>query len=67
MRRAVWYPSLMDRNASVTAERDRERGMLERAAARKQAVLAKADYEIDGAGAREIERILAHAQEALTG
>ena len=66
MRKAIWYPLLMDRTISLSPESDREQDMLEKASARKKEVLAKADYEIGRDGAREIERILAQATRALS-
>ena len=67
MRRAVWYPSLMDRALSQGLEKDRERDMLERAATRRRKILAAAGYEIDGDRRREIDRILLSAERALLG
>ena len=66
MRRAVWYPSLMDRGLSAGFEADRERDMLARAAARKRDILAKADYEIDSDRARAIDGVVRRAERALS-
>ena len=65
MRRAVWYPALMDRTLSSGFEKDRERDLLERAHARHKRAMAKADYEIDADRRREIERILRSAEKTL--
>ncbi|MHB0879072.1 MAG: trimethylamine methyltransferase family protein [Anaerolineae bacterium] len=67
MRRGVWYPALMDRTASQGPGRDRELDPLERAAQRKRDILARAGYEIDAEGAREIAHIVERAQQALAG
>lgn len=67
MRRAVWYPSLMDRALSRGLEKDRERDMLRRAAERRRKLLANAQYEIDAERRREIERIQYHAEQTLLG
>jgi trimethylamine--corrinoid protein Co-methyltransferase len=66
MRKAVWYPTLMDRTLSVGSSKDRDRDMVERAHARYRKVMAKADYEIDVEPRREIERILRAAERVLT-
>ncbi|MHB1296522.1 MAG: trimethylamine methyltransferase family protein [Anaerolineae bacterium] len=66
MRRAVWYPRIMDRASSLGLSQDKARDMLDAAAARKQAVLAKAGYEIDADRSREIDKILQAAEKELT-
>ena len=66
MRRAVWYPALMDRTLSAGVEKDRVRDMLERAHARSRQLLAKADYEIDSDRRRAIEAVVRRATVALT-
>jgi trimethylamine--corrinoid protein Co-methyltransferase len=65
MRRVVWYPPLMDRTLSAGLEKDRERDMIARAAARKQKVMARADYEIDADRRREIEALVHHAEQHI--
>jgi len=66
MRRAIWYPALMDRGlAPVEPTQTRGRDMLERARARKEAILAKADYEIDADRARAIEDVVRRAEREL--
>jgi trimethylamine---corrinoid protein Co-methyltransferase len=66
MRKAIWYPALMDRGlGSAELTLGRERDMLERARARKGAVLAKADYELDSARARAIDDVVRRAEQVL--
>ncbi len=65
MRRAVWYPALMDRTLSAGLEKDRERDMMERAHARVSQVLAKANYEIDAERRRAIEDVVKRAERIL--
>jgi trimethylamine:corrinoid methyltransferase-like protein len=65
MRRAVWYPALMDRALSNGLEKDRSRDILVRAAERKRKLLASARYEIDADRRREIEVIVGCAERAL--
>lgn len=65
MRRAVWYPALMDRTLSSGFEKDHERDLLERAHARHKRAMAKANYEIDAERRREIERIVRSAEKTL--
>ncbi|MHB0859456.1 MAG: trimethylamine methyltransferase family protein [Anaerolineae bacterium] len=66
MRRAVWYPSLLDRASSLGLDEDRAKDMIEVASARKRSALAKAGYEIDADRSREIDKILRAAEQELT-
>ena len=66
MRKAVWYPQLFDRSLPAGLDADRGRDMLERAHARRERVMASADYEIAPEGRRAIEDILRRAERTLT-
>jgi len=66
MRKAVWYPKLMDRTLPSGLADDRRNDMLERAHARYQKVKANAHYEIDADGRRAIADILRSAERVLT-
>ena len=66
MRKAVWYPQLMDRARSTGAAKDHERDMIARAHERYVKTMAKATYEIDAAGCRAIDDILRSAERTLT-
>ena len=66
MRKAVWYPQLMDRARSTGADKDHERDMIAHAHERYVKTMAKATYEIDAAGRRAIEDILRSAERTLT-
>jgi trimethylamine--corrinoid protein Co-methyltransferase len=66
MRKAVWYPTLMDRTLSAGLSKDRERDMLEQACARRKKIMASADYEIDRDRRRAIEEIVRSAERMLT-
>jgi trimethylamine---corrinoid protein Co-methyltransferase len=65
MRKAVWYPALMDRTLSAGLTEDRARDMLETAAARRRKVIAGATYEIDADRRRAIEQIVRRAEQTL--
>lgn len=67
MRQAVWYPALMDRTLAAGLEKDRELDIIERAHARVQQTLAKADWEIDPDRARAIDDVVRRAERALAG
>lgn len=66
MRKAVWYPALMDRALSSGASQDRARDMLEQAHARHLKVMSSAHYEIDADRRRAIEEIVRRAERVLT-
>ncbi len=65
MRRAVWYPALMDRTLAAGTGRG-ERDMLERAHARVGQVLARADWEVDRERAKALDAVVRRAERALT-
>jgi trimethylamine---corrinoid protein Co-methyltransferase len=65
MRKAVWYPALMDRGLPGGGDSLAARDMVERAAARKAAVLAHADYEIDRDRARALDDVVRRAAQTL--
>jgi trimethylamine--corrinoid protein Co-methyltransferase len=65
MRKAVWYPALMDRSLSQGLRRDQERDMLARAADRSKKILASASYEIDAERQREIDKVVKRAEQFL--
>jgi trimethylamine--corrinoid protein Co-methyltransferase len=65
MRKAVWYPALMDRTLSRGLEKDRERDMIERANARVKKIMSQASYEIDADRRRAIEELVRHAEQNI--
>jgi trimethylamine--corrinoid protein Co-methyltransferase len=62
MRKAVWYPALMDRTLSGGLEKDRARDMIERASVRRKKIMAQAHYEIDADRRRAIEALVRRAE-----
>ncbi|MGQ9682426.1 MAG: trimethylamine methyltransferase family protein [Anaerolineae bacterium] len=66
MRRAVWYPALMDRTLSAGLDKDRERDMIARAHERSQGILRQANWEIDAERARAIDDVVRRAESVLT-